>query len=61
MTNIDKQRQQYIRGRKKQLEQENADTLAEMLAYLEFEVLVGAGEIDLALDILGEHRRDNND
>lgn len=61
MTNVDKQRQQYIRGRIKQLEQENTATLAEMLAYLEFEVLVGAGEIDLALDILGEHWRDNND
>ena len=52
MTNIDRQRQQYVRGRKKQLEQENTDTLAEMLAYLEYEVLVGAGEIDLALGIL---------
>lgn len=45
----------------KQLEQEATDNLAEMLANLEYEVLVGAGEIDLALGILGEHWRDNND
>lgn len=54
MANVDKQRQQYIRGRMKQLEQETTDTLAKALANLEYEVLVGAGEIDLALGILKE-------